>query len=274
MAKRKTDEPKAPARWITTFSDLMNLLLCFFIMLFAMSTIDQEKFQELVTSMSASFGVFQGSATSVIEGTLVSSGVAELNDLGEKYQDMGLNFEGSSEVIADNYEEYKDQQIIEMYSQSEQMQEEIEQKLQDGEIGEQVEVTVTAQYVQLTLSGSLLFESASADVRPESIPYVEKIGGILSGYDGNIIEIIGHTDSVPMTGSLKYEDNIDLSMGRAKTIALYAVENNGLNIKDILFSGKGEYDPLVSNATAEGRAQNRRVEIRIYNDISTEQSGE
>ncbi len=274
MAKRKTDEPKAPARWITTFSDLMNLLLCFFIMLFAMSTIDQEKFQELVTSMSASFGVFEGSATSVIEGTLVSSGVAELNDLGEKYQDMGLNFEGSSEVIADNYEEYKDQQIIEMYSQSEQMQEEIEQKLQDGEIGEQVEVTVTAQYVQLTLSGSLLFESASADVRPESIPYVEKIGGILSGYDGNIIEIIGHTDSVPMTGSLKYEDNIDLSMGRAKTIALYAVENNGLNIKDILFSGKGEYDPLVSNATAEGRAQNRRVEIRIYNDISTEQSGE
>lgn len=274
MARRKKDEPKGAAGWITTFSDLMNLLLCFFIMLFAMSTIDQEKFQELVVSMSASFGVFEGSSTSVIEGTLVSSGVADLNDLGEKYQDMGLNFEGTSLEISQNLEDYKDQQVIEMYSQSEEIQEDVENQLEESGISDQVEVKITAQYVQLTLSGSILFESGSADIKSESLPYLSKTANILAGYKGNLIEIIGHTDNIPFQGSSKYADNIDLSMARAKVIALYLVDNNGLEIKDILFSGKGEYDPIVSNSTTEGRAQNRRVEIRIFNDLSTEQSGE
>jgi chemotaxis protein MotB len=197
-------------------------------MLFAMSTIDQEKFQELVVSLSASFGVFEGSSTSLLEGSMVSSGVESLNELAQEYTTMGLNFEGASEVISPEMEDFKDQQIVEMYSESEKIQEDIEQKLEETGISDQVEIEITAQYVQLTLSGSLLFESASADVKPESLPFVEKIGGILSGYSGNIIEVIGHTDNVPMSGNARYADNIDLSMGRAKTIALYLVNNNGM----------------------------------------------
>lgn len=274
MAKRKQEEAKSGGGWITTFSDLMSLLLCFFIMLFAMSTIDQEKFQELVVSLSASFGVFEGSSTSFFEGSMVSSGINELNELAQDYSSKGLNFEGASSVISPEMENFKEQQIIEMYSQSEKMQEDIEKKLEESEIADQVEVTITAQYVQITLSGSLLFNSGSADVKNESLPFVEKISGILSGYNGNHIEVIGHTDNVPMTGGEQYKDNIDLSMGRAKTIALSLVDSGGIDIKNILFSGKGEFDPLVSNSTPEGRAQNRRVEIRVYNDMSTAQSGE
>ncbi len=125
LAKRKKEEAKGAAGWITTFSDLMNLLLCFFIMLFAMSTIDQEKFQELVVSLSASFGVFEGSSTSLLEGSMVSSGVESLNELAQEYTTMGLNFEGASEVISPEMEDFKDQQIVEMYSESEKIQEDI-----------------------------------------------------------------------------------------------------------------------------------------------------
>ena len=63
MAKRKEDPPSGGAGWMATFSDLMNLLLCFFVLLFAMSNVDEEKFQELVASLSASFGILEGGST-------------------------------------------------------------------------------------------------------------------------------------------------------------------------------------------------------------------
>lgn len=272
--RRKHEEVKGAAKWITTFSDLMNLLLCFFIMLFAMSTIDQEKFQELVQSLSSSFGVLTGGSASIIEGDLVSSGLENLNELSDKYQDMGLNFEGDSSEVTASLNDFKEQQVMEMFSESEEMQDEIEQKLEVQGMIDQVDVEITAQYVQITLSGSKLFDPGSTKVKTEFEPYLNKLGDIISAYDGNLIEVIGHTDNVPLTGNAKYDDNIDLSMARSKTIALFMVENKGVNIDNILFSGKGEFDPLVSNSTAEGRAQNRRVEIRIFNDLSTAQSGE
>lgn len=273
MARRKKEETKGAAAWITTFSDLMNLLLCFFIMLFAMSTIDQEKFQELIVSFSSGFGIFTTSSAAIGDGGVVSSGLESLNEIGQELSNMGLNFEGSSAEISPAVEDFKKLELQEMIAQSEAMQDDIEGQLQELNIIGELDVEATAQYVQLTLSGSMLFESGSAEIKPDAVSLVDKLGGILSPYQGNNIEVIGHTDNVPMTGGTKYEDNIDLSMARAKTIALYMIENNNLNIEDILFSGKGEYDPLVSNSTAEGRAQNRRVEIRIYNDLSTEKSG-
>ena len=98
LARRKEEQSStgSPA-WMATFSDLMNLLLCFFVLLFAMSTIDEDKFEELVASLSASFGVLDGGSTSVIEGTLISAGVDELNDLNEYYDSIGLNDEGTDE---------------------------------------------------------------------------------------------------------------------------------------------------------------------------------
>ena len=84
MARRKEEQSGSgsPA-WMATFSDLMNLLLCFFVLLFAMSSIDEDKFEELVASLSASFGVLDGGSTSVIEGTVIAAGVNDLNDLND-----------------------------------------------------------------------------------------------------------------------------------------------------------------------------------------------
>ena len=82
MAKRKEDAPPAgsPA-WMATFSDLMNLLLCFFVLLFSMSTVEESKLAELVAAMNNSFSVFDGGATSIGEGILISNGISQLNEL-------------------------------------------------------------------------------------------------------------------------------------------------------------------------------------------------
>ena len=106
MARRKEDAPSNGQAWMATFSDLMNLLLCFFVLLFAMSNIDEDKFEELVASLSASFGVLEGGSTSVIEGTLISAGVDNLKELDEYYESIGLNDEGTEEGENNNIYDY------------------------------------------------------------------------------------------------------------------------------------------------------------------------
>lgn len=89
MAKKKQEEEIKTDLWKDTFSDLMNLLLCFFVLLYSMSSVDEVKYSELVASMSNSFSIFSGGAQSIGEGQLISSGATQLNNLDEYYSDMG-----------------------------------------------------------------------------------------------------------------------------------------------------------------------------------------
>lgn len=274
MAKRKQEDPPAgsPA-WMATFSDLMNLLLCFFVLLFAMSTVDQEKFEELVASLSTSFGIMEGGSASVIEGTLISTGVADLNQLDDYYEDLGLNNEGNSDEISKDEGSSEGDTVLEQIQkegleESEKMAEQIESEAAKQNVAGSIDIDFTSQYVQITLNGALLFDSAKASIRDDAMLLVDKIGDILNNYKGNMVEITGYTDSVPLIDDPKYDDNWDLSSARAKTVLMYLVSKKGMDISRMKASGRGENDPIASNDTAEGRAQNRRVEIKIFNKIS------
>ena len=151
-------------------------------------------------------------------------------------------------------------------------EEEIEQAQEEG-IQNQVEVDFNAQYVLITLNGALLFDSGSADIREDAYPLVDKISNILSQYDKNMIDIEGHTDNVPIHNQ-KYEDNDVLSMYRALTVADYIREKTDLDPGLIKSSGRGDYVPVADNSTPEGRAINRRVEVKIYNSYNSPAQGE
>ena len=130
-----------------------------------------------------------------------------------------------------------------------------------------VDIDFTSQYVQLTLKGSLLFDSGSVELKEECLPVLQQVGVILEKYATHTIEIEGHTDNVPMSGS-KYSNNDELSSGRALSVFYYLVQNTNLNPANIQHAGRGEYVPVADNSTPEGRAKNRRVEINIYNSTS------
>lgn len=98
-------------------------------------------------------------------------------------------------------------------------------------------------------------------------------GKILETFDSNIIEVEGHTDNVPMRSG-RYEDNNVLSMYRALTVADYLRSITSLNPANIKSSGRGEYVPIADNATEEGRARNRRVEIKVYNSYNSAEAAE
>ncbi len=132
----------------------------------------------------------------------------------------------------------------------------------------QVDVNFTSQYVQLTLQGAILFDSGEATLKEGADSILNKVGAVLERYAGGTIEIEGHTDNVPMNRSGKYTNNDELSDGRALSVFYYLVENTNLDPSNLKHSGRGEYEPVADNSTPEGRAKNRRVEIRIYNPLS------
>lgn len=276
MARKKKEEPQGGgASWMNTFADLMNLLLCFFVLLFSMSTVDAEKFEMLVASLQNSFSIFPSGGASIGDGMMVSSGVSQLEFL-DTYYNEGAN-SSSEEEGKDESQNQEEQQTEDdlkaeyeeaSLKESEQMAESIEQQLAQLQISDQVEVDSNAQYVMLTLNGALLFDSAKAEIREDAMPLVDKLSTILQNYNSNSVYIEGHTDNVPIHNS-KYESNDILSSYRAQSVKEYILSKTNLDPSKIRATGCGEYNPIADNSTPEGRARNRRVEIKIYNSYNS-----
>ena len=263
MAKKKQEDPPAgsPA-WMATFSDLMNLLLCFFVLLFSMSSVDEKKWEEVAASFSQTFSIFTSGATAIGDGLLISNGVSQLNQLDEYINSTGK--------AAEDIEEAKDI-LAEVEKQkmeaSEELSEKVEEALEESGLDDVIEMDFTSQYVQLTINGALLFPSGSAELSDDAEAVLSQVGIILERYADSTIEIEGHTDSVPMH-SARFASNNELSDARALSVFYYLIENTNLDPAIIKHSGRGEYLPVADNATPEGRALNRRVEIKIYNNLS------
>lgn len=267
MAKKREEEAPPAALWKDTFSDLMNLLLCFFVLLFSMSTVDAQKFEQIAASLSSSFSILPSGGSAINdEGILVSSGASQLNDLSTYYNDMGLNTEGEmTEEVSDAYEE------VEKAGQqeSEAMAEEIREQLQQDGVENQVEITAYSKYVMLNLSGGILFDSGKSELTPEALKLLDKVGDALLEYRDNTITIEGHTDNVPIN-TPKFPNNMMLSLHRAYSVFDFFVSEKGFSERSMSSSGRGDAVPVATNDSAEGRAQNRRVEIKIYNSINSQ----
>lgn len=320
MAKqKKEDPPKGSPAWMATFSDLMNLLLCFFVLLFSMSSVDENKFEQLIASLQSQYSILKGGGSSVGEGSMVSAGINQMqkydvyfnpkattsgdgkSDAEEKdvlhtladndgANHMTDNGYSDSEGQEDGLEAAQDQSdnfvagldnteiteaaakdVIEEaeLKESEQMADKVERLLEKYGIQDRVDVDFNGQYVALTLNGAILFASGSSDLAQNAQPLIDKIGKILQKFNSHTIEIEGHTDNVPVHNA-KYADNNVLSMYRALSVADYLRASTHLNPANIKSSGRGDYVPIADNATPEGRAQNRRVEIKVFNSYNSD----
>lgn len=264
--KKKEAAPKSSPAWMATFSDLMNLLLCFFVLLFSMSTVDAEKFEMVIASLQNTFSILPSGGASIGEGELVSSGVSQLQFLDVYYNALANSQSEESQSEKSDVAQAYEQEALE---ESEQMAETISNLAAQYGIQDEVEIDFNEEYVLLNLNGAILFDSGKSEVKSEAYPLVEKVGKILDSYQNNMIEIEGHTDNVPIHSS-KYEDNNVLSMYRALYVADYLREVTNIDESYIKSSGRGDYVPIADNSTPEGRARNRRVEIKVYNSYYSE----
>jgi outer membrane protein OmpA-like peptidoglycan-associated protein len=133
---------------------------------------------------------------------------------------------------------------------------------QEAELRRQLEgtgvgVTRVGDEIVLVMPGNITFETNSADLKPQFFGVLDSVALVAQKFDQTVVEVTGHTDS---TGSAAY--NQTLSEQRAATVATY-LNNRGIDRQRILAFGRGLTQPIADNTTAEGRALNRRVEIRL-----------
>ena len=276
MARRKSEEPESiSGGWINTFADLMNLLLCFFVLLFSMSTVDADKYEQLVTSLSERVDIFDGGGKAVGEGAFISSGTSQkisMEQYFNEFENSGKDPDREDDTSEMSEEEkYKKKMAEEQEERTRALYEEVTQETEKKNIEHMVNVNMDEQYqfVQISLNGAILFASGSDTINKSALGILRKVGDILKIYDSHMIKIEGHTDNVPIHNSL-YESNRYLSTARATKVFEYVMENANLIEANMKVAGYGESRPVASNQTEEGRAKNRRVSIKIYNQLNSD----
>lgn len=272
--------------WMGTFADLMSLLMCFFVLLLSMATMDANRFKKMAASLNDAFGVQRKViAYEIVKGTSVvaehfTPAVGDRTILDEVRQqttateqeflgkDSDSDSEQKKQEQADKLKEDQEKaQIVTEYVEAKEEKieaaEELAEEIKDfmvDEIEQQmisVETDLARVVIRIHEKGS--FSSGSADFNPAFIPIMEKITAVVNGSQGTVT-VAGHTDNIPIKAGL-YRSNWELSAARALTVAQNLLKDGSVDETRLIIEGHSDTVPLVDNETPENRAQNRRVEI-------------
>jgi chemotaxis protein MotB len=239
--KAPASTPGAPL-WLATYGDMVTLVLCFFVLLYAFSTLDQQKFTAMAESMQQAFNILQGgpaasSTQAVMEGSLGQGA----GDAARPTQSDQVN--NANRVLALVQEAIK----------------------QEG-LGDDIRVEIDERGIVISFSEKLLFAEGSARLRPVSLRMLYKIGSIINSVP-NEVELGGHTDSAILRDSI-YIDNWGLSSARAAAVVSYLNGEVGISEKRLKAVGFGPSRPEVPNNSEKNMALNRRVDMVILSQHS------
>ena len=228
--------------WLIPYADLLTLLLALFIVLFAMSSVDAVKFQQLSKSFN---DVFSG-GTGVFEfQSPMPEGQMESPD--ERKEDVKKN---------DEVDGAKD--LEELLA----VQKKVNSYIDEKKLSDKLETSLTDEGLLVSIRDNVLFESGRAEVRTGDLTIANEIADLLIMEPPRNIIISGHTDNVPIR-TARYESNWELSVMRAVEFMKIILKNEQLDPRWFSAKGFGEFQPVAANETAEGKARNRRVEILI-----------
>jgi len=229
MARKKKGAAKENSeRWLLTYADLITLLMVFFVLLFAMSHTDVQKFKALAQSLHNALN----------PNVLSGSQAVQLSTDG-----------GSSSSLVEEQDFQRLQQVLKQLQNS------------TGISSVQLSSQITNDGIAVTVSGALLFYNGTDQIKPDGIQFLQKLGAYLATLTNNI-RVEGHTDDVPLQ-SAQYPTNWELSAARAVAVVRYFTDDASLDPKRLSAVGYGQYQPIVPNDTREHREQNRRAVIVI-----------
>lgn len=237
MAKDKCPECKAGApEWMATYGDLVTLLMCFFVLLFAFSNIDAQKFQAVMRSFQGSAGILSG-GTSLSEAPYVFDGMPEDNTSAQDTVQM------------DKLEAVK---------------EEVEKYIEENNMQQSVQIELEDRGLVIRFKDNVLFDPGSAMIKSQSFGILQFLSDLLTTEEliNEEIRVEGHTDNVPNI-STQYPSNWELSTARATNVVRYFIEESGFAASRLSAAGYSEYHPIDTNDTSEGRSANRRVDIVV-----------
>jgi len=220
-------ESEGESEWLATFADLSTLLLCFFVLLFSISSVDNKKFRSIMNEVRVSFG-------NAVPMTVIE-------DHEEK---------GGGDAVINLLPKQKPQKTVAS---------ELEEIVDDEKLSSANVVDMGEDGALLRVGGKAMFKSGSAEINPKAYSVLDKIISMALKYHEFHLDIKGHTDNLPISGG-KFSSNWELSALRATTVLRYMLER-GLGPDRLTATGYADTQPLVPNLNAENRARNRRVEF-------------
>ncbi|MWJ27065.1 OmpA family protein [Halomonas sp. ZH2S] len=261
-------DSKIPA-WIVTYADLMTLLLCFFVLLLSFAEVDANKFRRIAGELSKAFGVQRD-----IPAEQIPMGTSAVFDqfspatpdrtLLDQIRQRSMEERPQLESLRNILDARLQQQVRAVAQQVEDL---LKDSIEEGVT--QVEVDHKRVVIRIQEKGT--FVSGSANVTNEFETLLLDMSEVFEGLPGTIA-IDGHTDNIPIR-TRRFQSNWDLSAMRAALVANVLLLNDDLSPERLVVQGFADTQPRASNATQEGRAQNRRVEITIDLSEATEERG-
>ncbi len=230
--KNNNDENSggSPA-WMTTFGDMMTLLLVFFVLLYSFSVMDLEKFKGFISALQNQLGVLESGKT-LSEETMVNKG------------SMGKRFNPAPENITEIMGKMKSY-------------------VKKKDLEDKINMEITKRGLVVRFSGEVLYEIGEAVIKPEGKKILSEVVKNIKDIP-NSVAVEGHTDSWPINNE-NFPSNWELSTTRAVNVIKYFIEKHDINPQRLSAAGYSKYRPLYENNTSVRRAKNRRVEVVILN---------
>lgn len=238
MSRKKYTEEESGGvpEYMLTYGDMMTLLLCFFILLFAFSEIDAMKFQAIMQSFKGSAGILEG----------------------------GRTFEEDELVFKSEIDERITQDINEL-EDFKTLKELVEEHLENNNLEDKILVNLENKGLLLRFKDNVLFDSGRAELKTDSKTTLSFLADLLKqeAFFDKHIRVEGHTDSDPIIHRSRYPTNWELSSIRASNVVRFFIEESEMRGERFSVSGYSKYHPVVANDTPENKAKNRRVDIVI-----------
>ncbi|MEC0093606.1 flagellar motor protein MotB [Paenibacillus macquariensis] len=256
-------------RWLITYADLITLLLIFFVMMYAMSTLDKSKYDDVTQSLQLTFK----SGDSILEE---GSGITGTADKYTHKNPDTTTTPPAKEIVPDTQTQIQEQQpqaLTERELAFRQQEQELQglmsvisKYVSDNQLDDQIFVADKPQGISITLSDQFVFDAGRADLKSASGPVLAKLASLFKNL-GTTVSIEGHTDNVPITNSSKYKDNWELSGARALSILRFFLEQENLKPEGFQYAGYADTRPVGDNTTTLGRQSNRRVQIIVLRQL-------
>lgn len=228
MSRKKPEKKEISQGWLTTYSDMMTLVLTFFVLLYSFALVDLKKFNSMAASIRSAFG---GENPSILQYNYDSGNAPILGSSSSGGQSENDVYQTVSKFIETN------------------------------SLKQYVTIKEGSRGVYIEFNEKILFDSGRAEIKQQGMAALMKISELIRNMPNQIV-IEGHTDNVPIHTD-QYSSNWELSTARSLSVLKYFIENRGMDPRRFSIAGYGEYDPIASNDAPEGRAQNRRVNILI-----------
>lgn len=230
--KKKPEEHENHERWLVSYADFITLLFAFFVSMYAISSVNEGKFRIMSEALAIAFNPTLYTSTKMQEGPRFVK--EQKSHMAQEFKDM----------FTSNYQK-------------------LQTALKELEKEKKLTLLMDDQKITIRISESTLFASGTDELLPEAVQVLDEVAKVLKEMPNNV-RIEGHTDNIPIN-TPRFPSNWDLSSLRSIRILKFFIDSHKYEPRKMSALGYGEYRPITSNDTPEGRGKNRRVDIMVIN---------